>query len=154
MPSDSPHPPSPSAGAIRLRTARRRELEAFARAGYPEEVCGLLVGRTDGRAMVVERVVLARNRNVGRRHDRYELHPDDFLGAAESARRDGLDIVGIWHTHPDHPAQPSATDLEAAWSGYDYLILSVTPRGVDEVRCWTLDGDGFVEQAVEIIQEL
>ena len=64
-------------------------------------------------------------------------------------KTDGLEILGVWHTHPDHPARPSPTDLAAAWKGYTYLILSVRRKGVVDVRAWTLDGIAFCEQQIE-----
>ena len=74
-------------------------------------------------------------------------------GAADfEARGDGLEIVGIWHTHPDHPARPSETDSSAAWQGYTYLILSVGRQGVADVTAWRLVEGSFVEQLVEEVQ--
>lgn len=124
-------------------------LDELASDGYPHEVCGLLVGRATESGTAVERVATARNLAVERLVDRYELDPDDFRRADEEARRAGLDVVGIWHTHPDHPARPSQTDLDAAWPGYSYLIVSVGGDGVQERRAWQLDGDVFIEQEIE-----
>jgi len=134
---------------LRLEDAVVEAIDAVARAHYPHEACGLLVGRDIPEGTVVERSEPARNLAVDRLTDRYLLDPDDFYAADEAARRDGLDIVGVWHTHPDHPAQPSPTDLEAAWPGYSYLIVSVAERGVVERRAWRLDGDKFIEQGIE-----
>jgi proteasome lid subunit RPN8/RPN11 len=120
--------------------------------GYPHEVCGLLLGRQVNGDTWVERVTEARNLATDRLADRYALDPDDFLAADTAARRDGLDVVGIWHTHPDHPARPSRTDLEAAWEGYAYLILSVRRDGVADMRAWRLNGTAFVEQPIEEAQ--
>ncbi|MFZ5512790.1 MAG: Mov34/MPN/PAD-1 family protein [Pseudomonadota bacterium] len=116
----------------------RRELEAWARESYPEEGCGLLLGRRDGGARVL-RVRRGRNINTGRARDRYELDPLDYLAAENEAAAAGLELVGVWHTHPDHPARPSETDREYAWPGWSYLILAVGPTGVTEARSWTLD---------------
>lgn len=140
----------PVSGGLRLAGDVVRVIDAAARRHYPHEACGLLVGRTSARAAVVERVATARNLAVDRPADRYLLDPDDFRAADAAARRDGLDIVGIWHSHPDHPARPSATDLKAAWPGYSYLIVSLTATGVQERRCWRLDGDAFIEQDIEL----
>lgn len=131
-----------------LSASQRGELAERAAAGHPHEVCGLLIGRTgDGRVETV-RVTSARNLNVERAHDRFELDPADWLAADKGARAEGLEIVGIWHTHPDHPAEPSATDLEAAWEGYSYLIIGTTAAGAAELRSWRLVGDLFVEEAI------
>ena len=134
---------------LRLDDAPIVEINAQARAEYPHEACGLLIGReADGRTLV-ERIVSCRNLAVDRLADRYVLDPDDFLAADEAARKEGLDIVGIWHTHPDHPARPSETDLEAAWPEYCYLIVSVTSAGVAEHRAWRLEDERFIEQEIE-----
>lgn len=125
-------------------------LEKLARAGYPNEVCGVLVGRSGSDGTTVVRAEEAANLAVERRRDRYVLDPDDFRAADEAARRDSLDIVGIWHTHPDHPAEPSPTDLERAWEGYAYLIVAVHEGRVVDRRCWQLDGDRFVECPLDL----
>jgi len=133
-----------------LPHAPRAELEGLVRAGHPHETCGVLVGspRPGGGARV-ERVVACRNLNTERARDRYDLDPDDYLQAEIAARRDGLEIVGIWHSHPDHPARPSETDRAAAWEGWSYLILSVAADGVRDVRSWRLDGVGFAEEDIQ-----
>jgi len=133
---------------LELNAARQERLQDWARYSYPREGCGLLLGQArDGVVRVVE-VMRARNANTERAHDRYELDPGDFLRADQRARARQLEIVGIWHTHPDHPARPSATDRQRAWDGWSYLILSVNHLGVQALRSWRLDGDDFVEEAV------
>ena len=77
------------------------------------------------------------------------LDPDDLISADLAAREAGLEVVGFWHTHPDHPAHPSETDREAAWDGYSYVILSVSGKRVEDLRSWRLNGEGFVEERVE-----
>ena len=125
------------------------DLERRAAEGYPHEVCGLLIGRETTAGTLVARVTQARNLRKDRPADRYDLDPDDFLIADAAARRQNLDVVGIWHTHPDHPPKPSQTDLVSAWEGYSYVILSVRRDGVAAVRSWRLAGSGFAEQAIE-----
>jgi proteasome lid subunit RPN8/RPN11 len=124
-------------------------LDEWAVGGYPLEVCGLLVGRSVAGRVRVERITEARNLETERSSDRFTLDPGDWLRADEAARRGGLEIVGIWHTHPDHPARPSETDLAWAWEGYSYLILSVDRSRVDAARSWRLNGGGFIEQSIE-----
>ena len=123
-------------------------LQAFARQGYPHETCGVLLGVRKGDEHVVSRVRRARNLNVERAEDRYELDPADFLAADREARAAGLDIVGIWHSHPDHPARPSATDRDGAWPEWSYVIVSVSREAIEEVRSWRLNGGDFEEEAI------
>jgi proteasome lid subunit RPN8/RPN11 len=126
----------------------RRELEGWIAGGYPDETCGLLVGRTTRGRTEVLRATRARNLNRERARDRYDLDPADFLAADLQARAEGLEIVGVWHSHPDHPAQPSETDRAAAWEGWSYVIVEVTSRGVAALRSWRLEGQPFVEEPV------
>ncbi|OGA47720.1 MAG: hypothetical protein A3G25_16850 [Betaproteobacteria bacterium RIFCSPLOWO2_12_FULL_63_13] len=123
-------------------------LGGYARRAYPQEACGVLLGKSAGDDRIVISVHQARNLNAERPRDRYELDPGDFLAADEEARKTGLDIVGIWHTHPDHPAQPSSTDRAAAWPGWSYVIVSVSCDGVGDVRSWCLSDDRFEEEAI------
>ncbi len=114
----------------------RADLERWVRDGYPHETCGVLVGRSEGAWKHVERCVQARNLAIERAHDRFELDPQDFMAADVAARAEGLSILGLWHSHPDLPAVPSATDRAAVWKDWSYLILSVGPNRIEAVRCW------------------
>jgi len=126
----------------------RRDLESWIGAGYPHETCGVLVGRTRLGRVEVARAVQAGNLNRERASDRYELDPAAFLAADTNARADGLEIVGIWHSHPDHPAEPSETDRQAAWEGWSYLIAKVTMQGVQALRSWRLASERFAEEPI------
>ena len=118
----------------------RAELERLAAESYPVEGCGVMIGSpTEAR---VVRVVRGRNLVTDRAHDRYELDPGDIVAAERAARAEGLDVVGFWHTHPDHPARPSRFDTERAWADYVYVICSTTAQGVADVRAWMLDESG------------
>ena len=133
---------------IRIPEPLRGELETLARDGYPYEACGVLVGAAAAREVRVQRVVPARNLNEERARDRYLMDPEAVMQADQAAREAGLDIVGFWHTHPDHPALPSETDRKAAWEGYSYVIVSVSGGKVEDLRSWRLNGAGFVEERV------
>jgi len=126
----------------------RRDLETWIGGGYPDETCGLLVGRTHLGRTETLRATRAKNLNQARARDRYDLDPADFLAADLAAREAGLEIVGVWHSHPDHPAEPSETDRAAAWEGWSYVIAEVTRSGVRALRSWRLDGQRFVEEPV------
>ncbi|WP_333840911.1 M67 family metallopeptidase [Pelomicrobium sp.] len=133
---------------LHLPPAEQARLRAWAEKGYPQETCGVLIGRSrDGVTEVVE-VFPARNLNQERARDRYFLDPQDYLKADESARARGLSIVGVWHSHPDHPARPSATDRAHAWEGWSYVIASVGPEGLTELRSWRLKDGVFEEEVV------
>lgn len=135
--------------ALQLAPVLRERLERAASRGYPYEVCGLLIGARDGAYGRVRSVREARNLNTERAQDRFELDPLDYLAAQEQASAEGTEIVGVWHSHPDHSALPSATDGEFAWSGWSYVILSVVAGRCVDVRSWRWTGSGFVEEALE-----
>jgi len=122
------------------------ELARRAAAAAPEEVCGLLLGHAKGRRVVVEREVAAENAEAENPRDRYHLDPDAFVAADNEARAEGLEIVGFWHSHPESPPQPSPTDLELAWEGYSYLIVSVVEEG--KMRSWRKIDGAFLEETV------
>ncbi|HKQ56225.1 MAG TPA: M67 family metallopeptidase [Candidatus Eisenbacteria bacterium] len=124
-----------------LRAAHVAEMESELAAAYPEEGCGVLLGRDEGRRRVVERVAAIENRREDSRGNRYLITPEQLLQVEREARDAGHDVVGFYHSHPDHPALPSAFDLEHAWPYYSYLIVSVEQGRVVDARSWRLTAD-------------
>ena len=126
----------------------REELADWALRAWPREACGLLIGTQHTGGTRVARVTLARNLERDRR-DRYEIDPADHLAAQTGARRDGLEVVGAWHSHPNHPAVPSETDRRAAWEGWTYLIVPCAESGSGTPRAWRLEDGSFREQRLD-----
>ena len=122
-----------------------------ATASYPDECCGVLIGRTLGCTTVVERLLSVGNERDDSRHNRYLISPETVLAAHKEARALGLDVVGYYHSHPDHPARPSEFDREHAWPGVSYLIVSVLKRNVADIRSWRLadDRERFDEEEID-----
>lgn len=118
---------------------------------YPEECCGVLIGRSSEGVTVVERVLSVGNEQQGDRRNRFLISPETVLAAHKEARALGLSVVGYYHSHPDGPAQPSEADREQAWPGMSYLIVSVVKRAVAEARSWRLSADrqGYEEEIVD-----
>lgn len=137
-------------GGLRLRVQHDADLRRLAEISYPFEACGLLIGNSVGAddGSQVEQVVHALNLHPTRAQDRYLLDPEDFLATDCAARSQGLEIVGIWHSHPNSTAEPSIIDLEAAWQGYSYVIVAVDALGHSALRSWRLAGPQFREEAV------
>jgi proteasome lid subunit RPN8/RPN11 len=138
-----------------------QDLEAIGRHGeatFPEECCGFLIGRTraeNGGTTVVERLLPVENERADSRHNRYVIQPETVLAAHKEARVVGADVVGYYHSHPDHPSRPSDFDREHAWPGLSYLIVSVQQGRAADSRCWRLadDRDRFDEETIEGPQE-
>ena len=131
-----------------------RHLQTIARhasVSYPEECCGFLIGRAAGREVLVERVLSVGNEREDSRHNRYVIRPETVLAAQKEARVLGLDVVGYYHSHPDHPAVPSDFDREHAWPGVSYLIVSVEKGKVAAARSWRLtdDRERFEEEVID-----
>jgi len=126
--------------------------------GYPHEVCGLLVGHVEeGVATRTAREAYrAVNLNRERSADRFDLDPADFRRIEEEARRRRMEIVGVYHSHPDHPSRPSETDRQRAeeiWQSgesWSYVILEVVQGSVASRRSWILRGGVFGEEEVRV----
>src|SRR5688572_13030762 len=108
---------------------------------YPEECCGVLIGKPQASTTMVERVLSVGNERDESRHNRFLISPSTVLAAHKEARALGLEIVGYYHSHPDHPARPSDFDREHAWPGVSYLIVSVQSGKVADARSWRLSDD-------------
>lgn len=125
------------------------ELAERARAAYPREACGVLLGRVRGTDRVAARIAAAENRWEGR-DDRYLVDPGTLRRLMDEEAEGGDRILGFYHSHPDAEPVPSATDRELAWPWYLYLIVPAGEAGAGPGRAWQLDGpEGeFAERAV------
>ena len=125
-------------------------------AAYPEEGAGLLLGTTrDDVKQVTEIIPLVNAREDVARRNRYLLTPQDYLAAEDEADRLGLDVLGVFHSHPDHPNQPSEFDLQWAMPWFSYLITSVNDGVSTGSRSWLLadDRSQFFSEQLEILAE-
>ncbi len=122
-----------------------------AESGYPNEVCGVLIGKDS----IITTFKECRNLNHERAHDRYELDPLSFKEADDWARSNGMEIMGIYHSHPDHPSRPSGFDRERAWPEWVYVILSIDVGRYKDGRAWVLkDFDStFQEEEIELVSD-
>jgi proteasome lid subunit RPN8/RPN11 len=157
--------------AIMLSSAAAAAIAAHAESIYPNECVGLLLGRIVGddkqalSAYAVEnswqgQVALTEAEHEHSQRDRFYLDPRDYLKADRQARAQGLDIVGCYHSHPDHPAQPSERDRVGAGgvgggSGFSFLIQSVREGSAAELTSWLLldTGAHFVQEEVTMNYE-
>jgi len=126
---------------LRLKRVLYDDLRAHAERAYPHECCGALLGRFTRQGWQVVSLAQATNLRAGLARDRYEIAPAELVGIMRDARRDGLEIAGFYHSHPDHPAQWSATDLsEAHWIGCLYVITAVDKGHAAGTRAFLLAG--------------
>jgi proteasome lid subunit RPN8/RPN11 len=118
----------------------RRRIESEGAAAYPNECCGILIGRDrDGRRLV-ERLEPGQNVfAVDERYHRFSIDPRAQLKAERSAEAEGKVVLGFYHSHPDHPARPSEYDREHAWPFYSYVIVAVARGNPADMTSWVLD---------------
>ena len=140
---------------LRLTSRVRDEIREHGARGYPDEVCGALLGReVDGEGAVreVTAVVPLENRRDDSPRNRFSVTPQDVLRAERAAREQRLELVGWYHTHPDHPARPSEFDREHAWPWYSYIILGVAASEPGEMTSWRLadDRSGYSAESIEV----
>ncbi|MFQ5434128.1 MAG: Mov34/MPN/PAD-1 family protein [Anaerolineae bacterium] len=131
------------------------EIEAHGAAAYPYEGCGLLLGTAVNGDNVVAAIQPMKNvwPDQEERRERFRIDPDDWARAEMAAMAQGLDVIGVFHSHPDHPPVASPRDLAwAAFPGYSYLITEIREGKPQHGRSWQLlpDRSGFVEEEVKI----
>ena len=134
--------------ALLLTPTADAAIRAHGRDAFPHECCGALLGRD---RVVTEACALPNTTEEGPRR-RFLVRPDDYRVAEKRARDTGLDLLGFYHSHPDHPAKPSQFDLDHAWPSFSYIIVSVMAGEDKEMTSWTLkeDRSTFKEESVEI----
>jgi proteasome lid subunit RPN8/RPN11 len=133
-----------------------KRIHAHGESAYPEEGAGLLLGVIqDGIKLVKEIMPLVNAREQNARHNRYLVTPEDYMVAEDEAARQGLEVLGVFHSHPNHPNQPSEYDLQWAMPWFSYLITSVDHGLASGSRSWRLADthSQFLEEHLEIIHE-
>jgi proteasome lid subunit RPN8/RPN11 len=142
---------------LKIPRAQYQALRQHGEDTYPHECCGVLLGEMDDDIRRVSAVVRCGNTRIDSPHNRYHIDPKELVRIQREGREQGLDIVGFYHSHPDHPAQWSATDLaEAHWVGCSYVITSVEKGQAAVTNSFLLGGQTeedkrFVNEPVEIV---
>ena len=128
---------------VHLPQTLRDQMRQHAQATYPEECCGLLLGRDRS---ILHALPANNTADPAHRRTTYAIDPRDILRADHDARAKNLDILGYYHSHPDHRAVPSAADRAPAWEGVLYIIVPVTATEAGQPRAWQLNPtEGFSE---------
>ena len=138
---------------LEMKAAILREIHAYGENAYPEEGAGLLLGEVDnGIKRVIKILTLTNAREDSARHNRYLVTPEHYAKGEDEAERLGLEVLGVFHSHPDHPNSPSEFDREWAWPWFSYLITSVRSQMAKESCSWRLteDRSRFTEEQVVI----
>ena len=132
-----------------LRTIHREGERA-----YPGECCGVLAGQP-GEIKQVRRLLPVVNRRADDPH-RYLIAPEDLQSVETEIREAGLEVLGFYHSHPDHPAAPSSFDAEHAWPWYSYLIVRVDRGRAVEATSWQLAGDrsAMLPESLDVFNEV
>jgi len=140
---------------INLPLSLLRQIYDHAEASYPNECCGLMIGTTNaGKNHVVHAVRPCKNLNLERARDRYLMDPQDQLRIMREFENGPWDIIGVYHSHPDHPSRASQTDTDRAMeimaTNWSYIIVSVQKGTAAGAQCWMLnEAEGkFNEEAI------
>jgi proteasome lid subunit RPN8/RPN11 len=137
---------------LQLTNEQRSEIAAHGEHDYPHECCGLLLGQfTNGGGKVcVEIFPISNAREEEAKRNRFLIRPEELLRGEQYATAKNLDVLGFYHSHPDHPAVPSAYDLEHAWPVYSYIVVSVRSGHAKELRSWEMQTDRtrFAEEEI------
>jgi proteasome lid subunit RPN8/RPN11 len=137
---------------VDLPAALRAQIEAEARAAYPRECCGLLVGQRRGER--IEIFLAHPASNIAERDDRFEIDPQVQFALLHALRGSGREIVGCYHSHPNGRAEPSRTDTAAASErGFIWLVAGMTKNTVSALNAFVFEGAGFRPVQLHVIEE-
>jgi len=145
------------AAPVTITAELAQNIRAHGAETYPHECCGALLGREElieGRKIVRE--ILGLYPLVNRRDDsprnRFSVTSEDVRAAEKAAGEQELEVVGWYHSHPDHPARPSEYDRDHAWPWYSYIIVSVANGKPEEMTSWRLNDDRleFSSESIEV----
>jgi proteasome lid subunit RPN8/RPN11 len=138
---------------LHIDKSKIRDIENQVKKSYPFECCGLLVGTNTSEKKVVD-VCPVHNKNTERTHDRYEIDGREFVRIDREYSKKGLQIIGIYHSHPDHPSMPSVYDTNHAWSGYSYMIIAIEKGEKIDIRSWVFHEEEkqFREEEIQVCE--
>jgi proteasome lid subunit RPN8/RPN11 len=136
---------------IEIPAAVLQQIHIHGEQSYPEEGAGFLLGSLQGEMKSVQSILpLMNSREDAARHNRYLLTAEDYLKGEQEAMHRGVDVLGVFHSHPDHPNQPSEFDREWAMPWFSYIITSVQAGKAAGSRSWLLQEDRskFIEEEI------
>ena len=137
--------------ALILSDILYRQIEDEGVRAFPNECCGVLIGRDEKPDRVVERLQpLTNSFEAGEQFHRFRLDPKEYIEAEKAAGAEGKLVLGFYHSHPDHPARPSEYDRVHAWPFYSYVIVSILKKTPADMTSWLLDEatEQFIEEKI------
>lgn len=129
-----------------IDSIRLEEIKQHLEASYPHEACGFLIGRQEERARYITQIWPVENRSTENQRRRFVIDPLDYMKAEREASRQDLQLLGIYHSHPDHPAVPSVHDLEFAQPYFSYFIHTICEGRMTDTRSYRLLDQKFMEE--------
>jgi proteasome lid subunit RPN8/RPN11 len=136
---------------IKINSEAWKTMVDHAQSTFPDECCGVMVGRIEGEGKLVTAAFAVENAYKGKQEDRYEIRPEDLLAADKKARAKGLDLIGIFHSHPDCDAYFSKTDLGNSCPWYSFVVLSVKGGKFDHANSFLPNADQTAAEKEELI---
>ena len=139
---------------LHVQECARDSITQHGEGGYPNEICGILLGKDeDGRRTIRTMLPIENQFEPGEQYHRFLITPEAMFKAERLARLDRMDVLGVYHSHPNEEARPSEYDRDhAAWTAWSYIIVSVRDGKLAEFRAWKLrdDRSGFDEEDIII----
>ena len=128
---------------IQLTEKQKAQISNHGERDYPYECCGLLLGRfrASGIKTIAEVYPISNAREEAAKRNRFLIRPEELMRGERYAGQQGLEVVGFYHSHPDHPAMPSGYDLEHAWPMFSYLVVSIIAGAARDLRSWEMEPD-------------
>ncbi len=129
---------------IKLTAHQQNEIAAHGERDYPYECCGLLLGsfsEESGGKVCCEIYPISNAREEEAKRNRFLIRPEELMRGEKYAASKRLDVVGFYHSHPDHPAVPSAYDLDHAWPVYSYIVVAVKSGRAEDMLSWEIQPD-------------
>ena len=140
--------------AIKVNSEQLDQIRKHGEKTYPDECCGFLLGAREGATNVLGEVYPAENERQESRETRYLITPEQSKRADDYARSRGIGVIGYYHSHPDHPAAPSAYDLDhSCWPGESYIIVAVEQGKAAALNSFTKPDYTSFEQEEILIEE-
>jgi len=138
---------------LTLNHTALHKIKVHAMQTYPEECCGVLLGSDESGVKKVDKAVKIENAMEENRERRFLVTPESYRSIELQARQERLQVIGIYHSHPDHRAAPSTFDLENALPSWSYVIVSVESGIPSKVTSWLLkeDRSGFEEETMMVL---